>query len=167
MPIKFKFVNAPYGFLSNFSPHPVTYEGKLYKTSEALYQALKFNEPSVREVIRACLTPKDAAMYGRSHGGMRSDWDQVKLDMMRMVIRLKVEQHPFIKTALLATENEVLIEDSNKDTYWGQKPDGTGANWLGQLWMELRNELRKEICYDKNEELNLKKSNEGLSNEIE
>ena len=165
MSIKFKFVNAPYGFLSNFSPHPVIYEGKQYKTSEALYQSLKFLDTSKREIVRACITAKDAALAGRTLDGIRPDWDEVKLDTMRTVIRLKADQHPFIKTALLKSGDEIIIEDSNKDKFWGQTPTGEGLNWLGIIWMELRSKLSQDICYDKNEELNRLESNKGLQNE--
>jgi ribA/ribD-fused uncharacterized protein len=140
--IKFKFTNAPYGFLSNFSLHPVTFGGRLYKTTEHLYQSMKFQDHDSREQIRAAMTAKESAQLGRTLPGMVANWDDIKLDVMRKIIRLKVEQHPVIAKGLLMSGEAELVEDSNKDTFWGRKPTGEGYNWLGVLWMELRKELQ-------------------------
>ena len=72
------------------------------------------------------------------------------LDHMRMVLRLKLEQHPELQEKLLATGAAQIVEDcTNRQhgsgLFWGaaQQGDGTwqGENWLGRLWMELRAEL--------------------------
>jgi predicted NAD-dependent protein-ADP-ribosyltransferase YbiA (DUF1768 family) len=40
------------------------------------------------------------------------------------------------------TGDRELIEDSWRDSYWGWGEDHKGRNWLGKLWMEVREELR-------------------------
>ena len=73
------------------------------------------------------------------------------LNNMRMCLRLKIEQHPELVDELLGTGEEEIVEDCTKRQRghaldWGaaQQEDGTweGQNWLGELWMELRDELR-------------------------
>lgn len=49
--IGFTKVKLPYGWLGNMSPYPIEFGGKIYKTSEALFQALRFNDEEIQEII--------------------------------------------------------------------------------------------------------------------
>lgn len=143
--IEFKYTTGPYGWLSNFSNHPLRdKEGTEWKSSEHLYQALKFVSDASRIRIWEAPSAKLAAQLGRTLPGMRSDWDKVKLDAMRTVLRLKLQSNPVLRTRLLETGEAELVELSNKDSFWGRLPSGEGQNWLGRLWMELRASLAKE-----------------------
>lgn len=73
----------------------------------------------------------------------RSDWDAVKVDIMRNILRAKVDQHEYVRRKLLATGNRELIEDSWRDDFWGWGLNRDGQNMLGRLWMEIRTDLRK------------------------
>lgn len=140
--IEFKYTTGPYGWLSNFSLHQVqTDDGDIYATSEHYYQTLKFHDEWAKSKIRVAPSAKLAAQLGRTLPGMRSDWDKVKLDAMRKVLRLKLRSNPILRTRLLETGGAELVELSNKDTFWGRLPSGQGENWLGRLWMELRASL--------------------------
>jgi ribA/ribD-fused uncharacterized protein len=72
----------------------------------------------------------------------RPDWDDVKVDIMRDILRAKVQQHPYVRRKLLATGDRTLIENSWRDSYWGWGPNYNGLNMLGKIWMEIRAELR-------------------------
>ena len=74
----------------------------------------------------------------------RKDWDEVKVDIMEELLRLKVEQNPYVKKKLLQTEDYLIVEDSPKDSFWGWGPNRDGENHLGKLWMELRDELKEK-----------------------
>ena len=37
-----------------------------------------------------------------------------------------------------------LVEHTTNDSYWGDGGDGRGRNMLGQLLMQVRDELRSE-----------------------
>lgn len=50
--IAFTKVNLPYGWLSNMSPHPLDFGGT-WRTSEALFQSLRFSDNDIKELIRA------------------------------------------------------------------------------------------------------------------
>jgi len=41
MPIWFKKVAEPYGWLGNMAPYPITYKGIVWSTREALFQSLR------------------------------------------------------------------------------------------------------------------------------
>ena len=59
-------VRDRYGWLSCMSPHPIEYRGEIYRTCEALFQCLRFqNHPEVQEEIRACPSPMGAKMIAR------------------------------------------------------------------------------------------------------
>ena len=49
-----------------------------------------------------------------------------RLDVMKYILYMKVDQHPYVRKKLLETGNRQLIEDSWRDDYWGwgEKTDG-------------------------------------------
>lgn len=75
---------------------------------------------------------------------MRPDWDQVKRQVMYECCLAKFLQHADLRKKLLDTGDEVLIEDSPIDWYWGCGADGTGKSVLGQVLMQIRTELQGE-----------------------
>ena len=144
-------VKEQWGGLGNMSPHPVMYEGQHWKTTEALFQALRFRDTAHREEIRLEASPMGAKFKAKSLARVwprmvipLSDGD---LDNMRLVLRLKYEQHAEIRELLAQTESDTIVEDCTARQYgsglfWGAglQADGTwkGKNWLGLLWMEIR-----------------------------
>lgn len=107
--ICFTKVKLPYGWLSNMSPHPVGG----YRTAEALFQSCRFKDQKIRDAIAAEKSPMGAKMVAKKHAAQmdvvpRSEWD---LKLMRMVLELKLDAHPDLKAALLATGDEEIIED--------------------------------------------------------
>ncbi len=73
---------------------------------------------------------------------LRSDWEQVKDDIMRKVVLCKIETHADIRKVLLSTGNELIVENSPIDYYWGCGADGSGKNMLGLILMEVRDIVR-------------------------
>jgi ribA/ribD-fused uncharacterized protein len=155
MPISFTKVKLPNGWLGNMSPYQVRYGNKEWRTTEALFQALRFDDAAVKEEIRAVKSPMAAKMKSKRDKAKmvvvpQSEQDQAN---MSMVLRLKVEQHPDLKQKLLDTGDETIIEDCGKRTsqsskFWGATlKDGqwVGENVLGRMWMTLREELVSEL----------------------
>ena len=54
----------------------------------------------------------------------------------------KSEIHGDIRSVLLATGEELLVENAPKDYYWGCGADGSGQNKPGQVLMMVRALLR-------------------------
>ena len=133
----------PYGCFSNFSAHGFMLDDLYWATSEHYFQAQKFIGTPYLEKVRQTKTPKDAANMGRDRSlPLRSDWEQVKDDVMRKAVLQKFKTHADIRDILLATADESLVENSPSDYYWGCGKDGSGKNKLGQILMEVRGCLR-------------------------
>lgn len=152
--ISFTKVQLAYGWLGNMFPHPVNYKGDMYGTNEALFQSLRFSDEKIREAIRAERSPMGAKMVAKRNIGLATVTPQSPedLDNMRLVLRIKVEQHSCIARWLLETGEARIVEDctarqGGSGLFWGaaKQADGSwvGQNWLGVLWQELRSDLRR------------------------
>jgi N-glycosidase YbiA len=129
----------PYGCFSNFSAHGFMFDGVWWPTSEHYFQAQKFAGTSFVEQIRRWPTPKEAAKMGRQRSlPLRPDWEEVKDQVMLQGVLHKFETHADICSILLATGEELLVENSPNDYYWGCGADGSGQNKLGQVLMKVR-----------------------------
>ncbi len=144
MTIYFYGTRDEYGCFSNFSPHGFELDGFYWPTSEHYFQAQKFAGTPHAEQIRQVKTPKDAAKMGRDRKRpLRSDWEQVKDDIMKKVVLCKFKTHADIRQVLLSTDNQLIVENSPTDYYWGCGVDGSGKNKLGLILMEVRDILRE------------------------
>ena len=152
MSISFTKVKRPNGWLGNMAPYQVRYDGKDWRTTEALFQALRFKDDvAVKEEIRAVKSPMGAKMRSKRDKAKMVIVPQSEQDLanMSMVLRLKLDQHPELKQQLLDTGDGTIIEDCGKRTsrssiFWGATlKDGqwVGENVLGRMWTTLRDEL--------------------------
>lgn len=152
--VEFRKTNERWGMFSNMAAsYPVYIDGKKWLTTEALYQACRYpDHPEHQEAIRLKPNPLQAKWLSRRFiKDTRRDWEDVKVDVMRFCLFLKMKQNPVRFTqAILSTADREIIEvsDSKKpDLFWGAKlsEDGMtfeGRNILGVLLMELRDKLR-------------------------
>lgn len=149
--IKIRKVNEPYGWLGNMSPYPVVHQGVTYRTTEALFQALRFNDPLIKDEIINQKSPMGAKMKAKANKVKMvvQQFSEQDIANMRLCLKLKIEQHPELRKILLETGDKLIVEDTtkrNRECRWGAKlRDGVwvGDNLLGKLWMELRNTLSK------------------------
>lgn len=149
MAINFYSTKGEHGCFSNFSRHPVFLKGKRWRTSEHYFQAQKFAGTEHEEEVRLTTTPAQAANLGRDRKRpLRRDWEAVKDDIMREVVLTKFSQHDDLKAILLGTGDEVLVEHTTNDNYWGDGGDGSGKNMLGRILMEVRAKLREQEPID-------------------
>jgi N-glycosidase YbiA len=147
MAIYFHTARGKYGFLSNFAPYGVEFDGLWYPTAEHYFQAQKFAGTPLAEQIRSAATPKEANTLGRhSRLPLRADWEAIKDEVMLTVLRRKFAMHKELRKLLLATSGEELIEDDVTNEYWACGANGKGKNRLGQLLMQVRQELRSNRC---------------------
>jgi ribA/ribD-fused uncharacterized protein len=150
-----------YGFLSNYYEAPISLGGEVWRSAEFYYQAQKSHDPEYREAIQHAKNADHAKGIGsdprRSRKSrkrswfsgrldkLRSDWHQVKLEVMDTAVRAKFSQNQQLQALLLATGETELVEDSAHDPYWGIGRDGRGENWLGRLLMKVRQEIREAL----------------------
>lgn len=143
MAIKFYRTKDPYGFLGNYYKARTFIYGRWWNWNEAPYQSAKTSVQSEIDEIHQALKANDTRLLGQKVT-MRPDWDQVKRAVMKECCMAKFLQHPELRKLLMETGDEVLMEDSPVDWYWGIGKDGTGQNVLGQVLMEIREELKGE-----------------------
>jgi ribA/ribD-fused uncharacterized protein len=141
--IKFYGTGAEYGCFSNFAHYPIRLNGCAWPTVEHFFQAQKFPDTDYEEAIRQAKSPAKAKAMGRSRKyRLRRDWEAVKDGVMRQAVQAKFTQHDDLRAVLLATGDALLVEDSPTDAYWGIGSHGGGRNKLGQILMNVREELR-------------------------
>ena len=62
---------------------------------------------------------------------------------MEKVLRLKVEQNPIVKEVLLNTKDFIIAENRiDEDTDWGLDNNNQGNNYLGKIWMKIRDDIK-------------------------
>jgi len=136
----------PYGAFSNFSAHGFALDSKRWPTSEHYFQAQKFVGTPHEEEIRRARTPREAANRGRERTRpLHRDWEAVKDDVMRRAVRHKFTAHADLRSLLLDTGAQEIVESAPSDYYWGCGADGSGRNLLGIILMETRAQLRAEV----------------------
>ena len=134
------FYEQEFYVLSNFSSFTLMWKNLRFDTSEAAYHWEKFpDHPTIQHQIRMAISAHVAYKIAEHNKALRrSDWDEVKVHIMRRLLREKVKQHEYVKRKLIETGDRQLIEDSWRDDFWGWGPNKNGQNMLGKLWMEIR-----------------------------
>lgn len=140
--IYFHKIREDHGHMSNFFPCDIIVAPYgTFKTSEHLYQALKYvnHNQEYFKTIQEAPNAWSAAKLGRvKEPALRPDWDTVKIDAMRFTVMQKYLQNPDLGLALVETEDRLLVELApHQDYFWGWF-NGKGENWLGVVLMEVR-----------------------------
>jgi ribA/ribD-fused uncharacterized protein len=152
------FYEQDFYVLSNFSAFTIMWEvspregRRRFDTSEAVYHWEKFNadiptqyQRSVQSAILEAPSAHEAFKIAEANKAVRRpDWDVIKIEVMREILREKAEQHEYVRRKLLATGDRELVENSWRDDFWGWGPNRDGQNMLGKLWMEIRAELLEQ-----------------------
>jgi ribA/ribD-fused uncharacterized protein len=150
--VVFYKVGEEWGGLSNMSnDFPLRVNGLRIGSSEALYQVCRFParpdwQREILDAAHAMLAKMVAKKEGRRREHSRSDWEEIQVEVMRWCLRVKLAQHFQRFGGLLRrTSPRPIVERSRSDRFWGAvlEKDGVlrGQNRLGQLLMELRDEL--------------------------
>ena len=124
-------VDEPWGLFSNFARTPLLLEGVEFRTSEQLFQLMKFRDREAVLAVYRAANPKMTAA-------------------MKYCLQCKYEQSAAFREMLEESRGRCIVEDQtsfpkkNADT-WGVKLQGdhyVGPNLLGRLLMELRDNGR-------------------------
>jgi ribA/ribD-fused uncharacterized protein len=116
---------------------------------------MRMSCPELQEQIREVKNPMGAKMLSKKLRKEHPDkisiqpLSELDLSLMRMVLYKKWEQHEDVRELLKLTGEREIVEDATRrqrgsGLFWGAalQEDGSwkGKNWLGKLWMELREE---------------------------
>lgn len=176
----------PYYEFTNFyeMPNSLLIDGFTWPTSEQYYQAIKFAGKTQRKDIMHLIRTGENLTNGKTvkpqhttWGSwafevaqnnkqlIRADWFDVSTRKMLKALRVKF-QDPRLRKMLLKTYPRVLVEDSDKDGYFGVGDpknangaiaQGTGKNLLGRMLMHIRRELHtgKKAKFDEKNDFSL------------
>lgn len=131
-----------YAFLSNFwlAPVRVPWDDFIYPATEHAYQAAKTSDVKLRRKMLS-MTPGQSKRAGRKNP-LRPDWEQVKVNIMTIVVSCKFAQHKDLAQKLIDTGSKYIIEGNyHGDRYWGVDENGIGQNVLGNILMQIRDDL--------------------------
>ncbi|MFA0672605.1 NADAR family protein [Vibrio splendidus] len=146
----FRKTKEKWGGLSNMAAgFPLCVNDIAIQSSEVLYQACRFpHNPDIQQLVLSNANPMDAKKVARAYEEMtRNDWEQNRVLFMKWCLRVKLAHNwDNFSAELLATGDMPIVEVSSKDGFWGAIPDGgslcTGANVLGRLLMQLREQVK-------------------------
>lgn len=156
MSLWFKGVKEPNGWMGNMAPYPITYNGQVWRTSEALFQSMRFNDPIIKGLIQAEESPMSAKMIAKKtiYRKQRIIKPMSPQDIANMeaCVLLKFQQHPKIARLLMATGSHPIYEDASNRKgesalFWGAYRDsknpimpikGKGTNMMGDILIKLR-----------------------------
>jgi hypothetical protein len=154
---KFRYTDDRFGDLHNFAVGmPLKVGPHRFKTSEALYQALKFDGRATagkhaQFMILGAATPKVAKDVSRANARLYMPTDgRVN---MRFVLEVKTSQHySRIRDLLRDTGDRDIVEITHGGASWGATPlpepqsdMAHGPNWLGKIWMDIRDLLDSNV----------------------
>ena len=135
-----------YFYLSNFYEAPVRIGKFTFKTSEAAFQAAKYqamvggekDKSDYVETILNAKTANDTKQLGKRVAIDTVVWDAIKVRHMRDIVRAKFDQNHDLRAKLMQTGSGILVEGNDwGDIFWG-RCNGRGMNVLGVILMELR-----------------------------
>lgn len=138
-------VAEPWGIFGNFARTPIIIDEVMFKTSEQLFQLMKFKDKEPVLAVYNANNPKMTTKHWeKTH--RREDWGKMIVDAMKFCLTKKYEQSEDFRAELERSRGKFIVEDQTSfpkktpDT-WGVKQQGdnfVGPNLLGRLLMELR-----------------------------
>lgn len=105
--------------LDNFSSFKVKVNGYLYSSLEEAFQSMLFlpDHKEISEQIKNSYSAHEAQKIMHENINKVKYSNKEKLVLMEKLLRLKIEQNPYVLKKLLETKNYTIMEDSPKDNY--------------------------------------------------
>lgn len=138
------FYPKEFYIFDNFSSFQIEWRGFLWPTSEHAFQAARFMgaNDSIVGLIKNARSAHDAQKIANENISQQlSNWSEMEKDIMKEILRAKINQHPYVLKKLIESGTREIIEDSWRDNHWGWGQDHLGENLLGKIWMELRQDF--------------------------
>ena len=143
-------------WMRNLAPYTIIYNGQEWRTSAALFQSMRYDDPIIKEIIRNEKSILSVIMKLKKYRNQMVVVPMSELDVenMRKCVKIKFDQHPLLKTALIETGKSLIYQDTGnkngkREMFWGVKrlteSEWDGNNMMGRILMELRDEYVAEI----------------------
>ena len=138
--------------LSNMASTPIIVDGVAFKSSEHLFQTMKFATKESAMAVFLSKSPKMTAKHYQKMGShRREDWGSIIIDAMKFCLQMKHEQCSAFREDLAGTEGFYIVEKETprkkEPSGWATYEIGTifkGPNIMGRLLMELRDKGKLE-----------------------
>lgn len=147
--------NKPYYEFTNFYKEKFWIGKRMIKTSEHLFQAMKFylaGDYYHGDTVLGLNSARDALHYARQYSHLCYDnWHGAdsfhKIPVKNLVMLFccyhKFMSNEYLYEMLMGTGNSELIEDASNDEYWGRGANWAGENHLGRILMIIRTYFRR------------------------
>ncbi len=139
-----------YIYFSPYTAHTIEVDGVVYPTLEHAYQCQRYTGPKIIEEIKTTKSPVKAWEVSSKYKHLQIPEfknEEYKLEVMKKLMRLKVDQHKDVRQALVDSKALKIVKHivtyPPGDGFWDDGEDGRGLNHIGQLWMKIREELKK------------------------
>lgn len=136
-------------YFSPYSAHAIEVDGVVFPTLEHAYQCSRYEDKKIIDEIMSARSPVKAWEVSSKYKHLQiSDFkdESHKLDVMKKLMRLKVDQHEEIRKALIDSGDLQIVKHITTyppgDGFWDDGADGSGLNHIGRLWMEIRDEIK-------------------------
>jgi ribA/ribD-fused uncharacterized protein len=138
-------------YLSPYTAHALEIDGVVYPTVEHAYQCARYIDERIKDEIRQARSPVKAWEISSKYKHLQIPEfkDPLhKLKVMKRMMLLKAEQHAEVRKALLDSGDDTIVKHITTyppgDGFWDDGEHGEGANHMGHLWMEIRDEVRRK-----------------------
>ena len=141
-----------WGIFSNMASTPIVIDGVTFKSSEHLFQMMKFKDAEIVSRVWRGITAADkksanikmtAKSYEPTH--RRADWGEMIVDAIKYCMVQKYEQCEAFRQELERSRGLYIVEQQANPKKpadaWSAKKEGdhwVGPNLTGRLLMELR-----------------------------
>ncbi len=138
-----------YIYFSPYTAHAIEIGGLVYPTVEHAYQCARYTDTQIIEEIRNARSAVKAWEVSSKYKHEQIPefkQESYKLEIMEKMMRLKVEQHEDVRTALVNSGDVMIVKHivtpPPGDGFWDDGEDGSGLNHIGRIWMKMRDELK-------------------------
>eukprot|EP01087_Luapelamoeba_hula_P024958 TRINITY_DN9681_c0_g1_i3.p1 TRINITY_DN9681_c0_g1~~TRINITY_DN9681_c0_g1_i3.p1 ORF type:complete len:349 (+),score=54.87 TRINITY_DN9681_c0_g1_i3:210-1256(+) len=132
-----------YACFHSMSMNPFDLDDHTWSSAEHYFQAQKFVGQPLFDAIRKAPDSLKARKLGEMDTPFRTDWDDIKGEVMYKAVYAKFSQNPDIQELLLSTGIVPIIERSTDD-YWADGGDGYGQNQMGKILGIVRSKIQRE-----------------------
>ncbi|MFT7558149.1 MAG: ribA/ribD-fused uncharacterized protein [Flavobacteriales bacterium] len=133
--------------LSSCSRHPIVLEDKNWLTVEHYYSSKIIASDRTIALIEKSTTGKKAHDIAKPWYRLKvSNWKNLRKILMTRALYTKVQMYEEVREALLNSGDQMIVEVSAYDHFWGMGRDQRGNNTMGVIWMEIREKLREQVA---------------------
>ena len=135
-----------YIYFSPYTAHTLNINWIVYPTLEHAYQCQKYEDTEIiKEIIEAPSPIKAREISNKYKHLQIPEFQKMKIDIMKMLMKIKLEQHDDVRKALIESKNLDIIKHivtyPPGDWFWDDWEDGKWLNHIGKIWMEIRKQI--------------------------